>query len=150
MENVAAMMTFTLSELVAQAEAGMTVIEPAYSVRRNDPNPPIIFWFRGNGKLSDHWFYMRLWLAVDGHEGYLTDVKCKYYVMRDVPLQKFYEKMREHYVWAKLTNDDFPTDYMYGASPHASRLDLVFNNMAPNIGYYELGARLMRLNEGRP
>lgn len=150
MENVAAMMTFTLSELMAKADAGTTVMEPAYSVRRNDPNRPVIFWFQGDGKLADHWFYMRLWVAVDGHEGYLTDVKCKYHVMRDVPLQAFYEKMREHYVWAKLSNDAFSTDYVYGASPHASEMDLVFNKMNPSIGYYRLGPRLSRSNEERP
>jgi hypothetical protein len=144
------MMHIAMSELVRQTQEGVAVMEPAYNSMRNNENPPVLLWFHGIDQYADGWFNMRLWVKVDEFGGFLCDSKCNYYLERDIPLQEFYERMREFYVMSRMMTDHFDQPYIYGASPHASRLDLVRNRLNLSIGYYSLGARLIRSNEERP
>lgn len=143
------MMKIKLSEILGQADDGIAVIEPAHKAMATIP-PPVLLWFLGSNRDPEYWFLMRLWVKEPGRDGFLTDPVCKYEMIRDVPLPDFYDRMREHYVMARLTNSRFDSGKYFYSSQHADNLDLVFNRMKPAIGYYSLGARLIRTNEGEP
>ncbi len=143
------MMQIKLSELLSQADDGVAVMEPAHKAPASI-HPPVLLWFLGPKRDPAHWFLMRLWLKDPARDGYLCDPVCNYEVTRDVPLPVFYDRMREHYVMARLTNSLFDHDEYRYSSQHADQLDLAYNRMNTSIGYYALGARLMRTHEGKP
>jgi hypothetical protein len=148
-EDVTAMMKIKLSEILGQADDGIAVIEPAHKAMATNP-PPVLLWFLNPSRDPEYWFLMRLWIKDPGHDGFLLDPICNYEVTRDIPLPEFYDRMREHYVMARLTNSQFDSGEYIQYSQHAERLDLAYNRMKPATGYYSLGARLIRTHEGRP
>jgi hypothetical protein len=91
-----------LSDIIIQIENGDTELDAVWPRwRTGGVNTPFLLFFRMpsayNKKEDLDWVHIRVWPVRFGHEGYLHDPKVAIKIIKDVPLSKFYDALRELY-----------------------------------------------------
>lgn len=134
-----------LSDIIHQVENGGHKLE-CLGPFRTDPdnkNPPFILYFRlphmYAANMSAGWFYMRVWIAEEGKEGYLRAKNSYFDLVKDVPLQMLWDVLAECYVMGKIANDPVIMNprTQYGPYFIPREMELYCNTFKLHEGFYE-------------
>lgn len=133
-----------VSDIISQLENGDAVFEYAWPWRTKG-NPAHVLLFRDAASYAQDsvtgWFWMRVWITVDGKHGYLRDTVCSFDLVKDVPMQMLWDHLQEIYTMGKIAGDvklagPIDLDEFYRRR-FARHLNLVYNVNLTSIGYYE-------------
>lgn len=140
-----------ISSIVDQVETGNAILAHCWPWRIV-PNPAHKLFFQADefyeeGITRMGWYFMRVWVTVDGKHGYLRDSKCEYDLDKDVPLQMLWEPLQEIYTMAKLADDPkimgHPKVTLTSGyrDTHTFLHSLVYDERYPWQGYYSTERR---------
>lgn len=130
-----------VSDIIQQVERGDAFLEYVWPWD-TVPNPAHVLGFREPTAYANDdpfgWFWMRVWITMDGRHGFLRDSHCPFELVRDVPLQLLWDELQEIYTMAKLTDDPLIVGHsarQYYPVRMARRLNLVYDVRYPELGY---------------
>ena len=144
-----------VSDIITQVENGDAIFEYVWPWDR--PNPAHVLFFRdGESYAQDKksgWFFMRVWITLDGYHGYLRDIRCQFNLVKDVPMQMLWDPLQEIYTMGRLADDRMIAGPInsdeYYRRRFARQLNLLYDIRNTQKGYYENDVDLLFTYERR-